>query len=360
MKILDQYIIKKFLVILCYTILAFIVVFVVIDLIENLDKFLNSGSTFTNGVLYYVYYIPFIITLTLPVCMLLSSLFSIGSMAQHNELIASLSAGISLHRLVAPILLLAFAISILAGIFSESIVPESNRRRLDIWRYDIRKQARNNVSNRRQIALQDLENRQVHIYNYQGKKQLANKVSIIWIDGEQITKRWDARQMRWQEEQGGWKMVDIVERAFNAEGETLTEHDSLLYADTRIFPEDLLELQIKPEEMNYFELDNFVSGLMEIGADSRKWLVDLYMKISYPLASFIIVLFGAPLASRKRRSGPAIGFALALLISFIYFGFTRAGQVLGHNGTLEPWLGAWIGNMVFFIAGLVMMFRVRK
>ncbi len=320
MKLLDKYIIKKFLVILCYTILAFIVVFVVIDLIENLDKFLNSDSSFTNGFLYYVYYIPFIITLTLPVCMLLSSLFSIGSMAQHNELIASLSAGISLHRLVIPILLLAFAISILAGIFSESIVPESNRRRLDIWRYDIRKQARNNVSNRRQIALQDLENRQVHIYNYQGKKQLANKVSIIWIDGEQITKRWDSRQMRWEELQGFWQMVDIVEREFREDGETL----------------------------------------MEIGADSRKWLVDLYMKLSYPLASFIFVLFGAPLASRKRRSGPAIGFALALLISFIYFGFTRAGQVLGHNGTLEPWLGAWIGNLVFFVAGIIMMFRVRK
>ena len=56
----------------------------------------------------------------------------------------------------------------------------------------------------------------------------------------------------------------------------------------------------------------------------------------------------------------AIGFALALLISFIYFGFTRAGQVLGHNGTLEPWLGAWIGNIVFFAAGIIMMFRVRK
>ncbi|MGH1365679.1 MAG: LptF/LptG family permease [Calditrichia bacterium] len=360
MKLIDKYILGKFLVILGYTILAFIVVFVVIDLIENLDKFLNSKAGLTYGALYYFYYIPFIITLTLPVCMLLSSLFSIGSMAQHNELIASLSAGISLHRLVAPILILAFGISILAGLFSETIVPESNRRRLDIWRYDIRKQARSNLSNRRQIALQDIDNKQVHIYNYQGKKQLANKVSIIWIEGDRITQRWDARLMKWSQNLGGWKMEDIVVREFTDSLETMMNFDSLLYADTRIFPEDLLELQIKPEEMNYFELDKFVSGLAEIGADSRKWLVDLYMKISYPLASFIIVLFGAPLASRKRRSGPALGFALALLISFVYFGFMRAGQVLGHNATLNPWLGAWVGNMVFFVGGVIMMFRVRK
>ncbi|MCI0595934.1 MAG: LptF/LptG family permease, partial [candidate division Zixibacteria bacterium] len=75
---------------------------------------------------------------------------------------------------------------------------------------------------------------------------------------------------------------------------------------------------------------------------------------------FIIVLFGAPLASRKRRSGPALGFALALLISFVYFLFLRSGQVLGHNGTLEPWLGAWIGNIVFGIGGVTMMLMVRK
>ncbi|UCF64371.1 MAG: LptF/LptG family permease, partial [bacterium] len=85
-KIVDRYIIKKFITILFFNILAFIVIFVVIDLIENLDKFLSFDATLKDVFLYYVFYIPFIIILTLPVSMLLSSLFSLGSMAQHNEI----------------------------------------------------------------------------------------------------------------------------------------------------------------------------------------------------------------------------------------------------------------------------------
>ncbi|RMG68136.1 MAG: YjgP/YjgQ family permease [Calditrichaeota bacterium] len=360
MTLLDRYIVRKFLGILFYANFAFIAIFVVVDLIEHLDKILANHGTFHDVVLYYVYYLPYIVVLTLPVNMLLSSLFTMGMMAQANEIIACQSAGISLYRLLTPLLALALLISIASGVAAETVVPSANRARLDIWRYKIKKETRRIHSARTELALQDGENRQVFIQLYNSEKKIANRVSILWIESNRVVRRWDAQIMEWKEDRGQWLLRMVTIRQFLPEGELVQQRDSLWYTDSHIVHEDLVDLEIKPEEMNYAELKRFVDKMLALGADARRWLVDLYFKISYPFANFIIVLFGAPLASRKRRSGPAFGFAMALLISFIYFIFLRTGQVLGHKGDLEPWLAAWIGNLVFGFAGLVTLLKVRK
>ncbi|MFQ5584485.1 MAG: LptF/LptG family permease [Calditrichia bacterium] len=360
MRILDRYIIKKFLTILFYTTMAFIVIFIVVDLIERLDKFLGYGAGSKVLFLYYIFYIPFIIILTLPINMLLSTLFSIGSMAQHNEIIASQSAGVSLYRIIFPVLVLGFIISILCGLTGEWVVPHTNRERLDIYRYEIRKEQRRIISNRQRIAMQDGEGRQIYIGFYDGDKKQARQINVIWVEKNGIVKRMDAKSMVWSDEKNGWKLSNITLRNFSDSSEVVTRLDSLWYTDTQIHPEDLMEMQLKPEEMNYSELNRFIDRMFDLGADVRKWLVDLYMKIAYPFSNFIIVLFGAPLAARKRRSGPAVGFAIALLISFIFFLFLRTGQVLGHKGDMAPWVAAWSGNIVFGIGGIIALIRARK
>ncbi len=360
MRILSSYILKRFLTILFFTTLAFIVIFIVVDLIERLDKFLAHDTEWTNLFLYYIYYIPYIIILTLPVNMLLSTLFSIGIMAQYNEIISCKSAGISLYKIVFPILILGLLISILSGLAAETVVPHTNRLRLDVWRYDIRNEKRSILNKRDRLALQDGSNRQLYIGFYNSSKRRGTQINLVWVNKNEITKRWDAKSMQWNAERSGWLMLDVVERIFTETTENVTYRDSIWYTETQIYPDDLVELETKPEEMNYTELNRFVDRMIEIGADARKWKVDLYMKISYPFANFIIVLFGAPLASRKRRSGPALGFAIALLISFIYFLFLRTGQVLGHKGDINPWIAAWIGNIVFGVGGIIAMLKVRK
>ena len=360
MQILSTYIIKRFLTVLIYTTLAFIIIFIVVDLIERLDKFLSYDTAWTNLVLYYIYYIPFIIILTLPINMLLSTLFSIGIMAQYNEIIACKSAGISLYKIVLPVLILGFLISVLSGFAGETIVPHTNKLRLDVWRYNIRQEKKNLFDKRNRIALQDGNNKQMYIGFYDSAKKKGTQVNLVWINQKGIIKRLDAKSMQWSDEKSGWIFLNVVERTFTDSSEKVTYIDSVWYTDTKIYPDDLVELETKPEEMNYAELNKFVDRMTSIGADAKKWLVDLYMKISYPFANFIIVLFGAPLASRKRRSGPAIGFAIALTVSFIYFLFLRTGQVLGHKGDLNPWIAAWIGNVVFGIGGIMAMIKVRK
>ena len=251
MRILDLYLTKKFLAILLYTSVAFIAIFVVVDFIEHLDKFLESDAGPGVIFFYYLYYIPYIIILTLPVNMLLSSLFSLGTMAQYNELVAALSSGISLYRLVLPLLILGMLISALSGLAGETLVPQSNRLRLDIYRYDIRNQPREKRGTERKIAMQDYDGRQVSILYYDVGKQRANNVSILWRKGNRITERWDVKYMQWQDSINVWQMHHITKRIFSNSGETVRRLNTTAYTDTRILPNDLLDLQLKPEEMNY-------------------------------------------------------------------------------------------------------------
>ena len=360
MTLLDRYILRKFFTIFLFVILGMIVVFVVIDLIENLDKFLSYHATTPQVVLYYLYYIPFIIVLTLPIDVLISTLFSMGTMAQHNEVIACQSAGISLYRLLAPLLAAALVISIVTGIATETVVVDANRARLDLYRFDIKKEKRLPVKTRHRIAIQDGPQRQVFIRYYNETRKVARDVNILFFNGTEIVRRLDARRMEWDEAHHQWILHQVAARTFNGDQETVVHHDTLHYVPVRIQPQDLLEMERKPEEMKFTELRRFIHRMQSLGIDVRKWLVDLHMKIAYPFTNFIIVLFGAPLASRKRRSGPAVAFAVALLITFVYFIFLQSGQVLGHDGTLPPWLAAWLGNIVFGIGGIILFIAIRK
>ncbi len=337
---------------------AFVIIFLVIDLIENIDKFIDQDATLGVVVFYYLYYIPYIISLTLPISMLLSCLFSLGNMSQHNEIIAQKSAGISMYRIFTPLFLLSFGISIGAGFFNEMLVPWANQERLDLYRYEIKKNPQNRGTKRNNINIQDTADRKISIAFFDGNINEAKNVSIQYFDGRKLIHRIDAKKMIWKDQT--WLLRDVVQRAFKDSLVTVEKMSELRLPNINFKPENLLELQKNPEEMSYLELKSFVEEMTQIGAEVRKWIVELYVKISYPFANFIIILFGAPIAAQKRRSGTAMGIGISLLVCFIYFLFIRMGQVMGHQGTLEPWLGAWLGNIIFGIAGLYTLLMSRK
>ncbi len=358
MTILDRYLTRKFLFNLFFSTIAFVVIFLVVDLIENVDKFIDRDTGLADVFLYYGYYVPYIISLTLPVSMLLACLFALGGMSQHNEIIAQKSAGISLYRIFTPLLILGLIISVFSGFFNEMIVPEANERRMDLYRYEIQNNPRNQGSKRNNIYLQDSKNRKVSIAFFNGMTNEALNVSLQYFKGAALARRVDAKKMKWMDQH--WVLFDAVERVFRDTTEEISTHTEWAPGDFEFKPENLLELQKQPEEMSYAELKLFVDEMQKIGAVVRKWVVELQLKISYPFANFIIILFGAPIAAQKRRSGTAVGIGISLLVCFVYFLFIRTGQVLGHQGTLSPFFGAWMGNIIFGIAGVFTLLRTRK
>jgi lipopolysaccharide export system permease protein len=357
--LLSKYFNKRFLNHLFIAAVTWVIIFLVVDIIENLSKFLDRGATLEQTAYYYLYYIPYIISLTLPVAVLLATLFSLSGFAQTNEIVAQLSSGVSLYRILSPIFFSAFLISIIAGFFNEIVVPYSNQQRLNIKRYEINKNKRPDQKTRSNLYRYDDQQKKISIRYYNGRSNEARTVSVKTFKGAQLIERIDAQKLQWKAD-SVWEAKNGVVRLFTAGNERIYHFKDSILTNLNIKPEYLIELQKKPEEMSYWELKKYIGELQQIGGDARKWIVDLNLKIAMPFANFIVVLLGAPLASRKKRGGAGFNFGISLMISFIYFILIRTGQVLGHQGTLTPILAAWLGNLVFISIGLYTLLSVRK
>ncbi len=358
MRLLDWYLLKKYLVNLLFAVIAWIVLFEVITMIEQLSRFIDYGATLKQFVLYYVYFIPSVISLTIPIAALLGVLFAVSNMAGHNEIVAELSAGVSLYRILAPLFLAAVVLSILSMIFNETVVPGANRARLDLERYEIRKNPRNQTRLNNNIYVQDLTNRKLAVKFFNSKTQKGTGISFLMYDKGRLSGRIDAKSMSWQD--SSWHLSTVVVRYFSGEEEWVHSLKDTVIRDSRVLPKNLVDLQPKPEEMGYMELDAYIKELQALGANPRKWLVERELKISMPFAILIVTLIGAPFASRKRRGGTGLNFAISLLISFLFFIVIRIGQVFGHQGALEPMLAAWLANLIFLLLGLYILFTVQK
>ena len=378
MSILSRYTLRKFLVILVFALIAFISIFIIIDLVERLSDYIDRKVPAMVVVSYYFYYTPYTIVLMFPIAMLLAALFSIGQMSKHHELTAMKASGLSLYRILFPILSFAFLLSLGMIAFTEYIVPDANQRKAEIKDQYIEKLPKRLATRVSNLYLQERldsngtpdsmavrssavgRSRRVFISNYQADKQRADKISIQEYDGVFITSRIDARLMFWIDSVSHWIAVDGYERSFNGEREIAVAFDTLDLSEKFTFaPAVLIKVQKDPEEMSYRELQQFIKEVEDNGGDPKRWFVDLYLKFSFPFTNFVIVLFGAPLAAGRVRSGGAVGVALTLVITFLYFGTVKTGQTLGQNNTIHPLLGAWLGNLLFFVSGVVVLFRAR-
>jgi lipopolysaccharide export system permease protein len=358
MKILERYISRQFSAALGFSLLAFLLIFVVVDLIEHLDTFIDKQAPVLLVVKYYLYFTPYIILLTLPVAMLLASLFSVSSLSRHKELMAMKAAGISLYRILLPLFRLALGVSLFSLLMGEVVVPYTNNKKNQIYSWQIRQHAPGPKLIRRNLYLQGTEGRIYYIQEYDGQKQLAKGVLIQKYNQGLLTMRIDAQEMAWEE--GGWTLSDGMIREFAEDEEKAIPFQSIRRPELEETPQDLMRRQKDPLEMDFFELREYIQRVQRSGGEVHRERVDLFLKIAFPFANLIIVLFGAPLASNPRRSGAAVSFAISLFICFVYYSFLRVGQALGYKGSVPPLVAAWMGNVLFGLAGVVVLVKSKK
>ncbi len=136
--------------------------------------------------------------------------------------------------------------------------------------------------------------------------------------------------------------------------------DTLRLAQLTLQPSDFARQQKKPEEMNFAELESYISRASANGEDVTRQLVDLHLKISFPVTCFIVVLLGAPLGANTRRAGWANSFGVGIIICFAFYSCVKMGQALGWNQILPPMLGSWLANIVFGFFSAILLWRAHK
>lgn len=361
MKLLDRYILKQFILSTLFGLFVFTAIFVIIDLMENLDDFIDNSVDFPIILHYYISFIPEIIKLMTPVAILLSSLFTTGKLSSSNELTAMKASGMSMYRYMMPLLSVALLISVVSVYFNGWVVPYANQQKFGIERKYLKKGIESLA--RTNIYLQDGPRRIVYISFFEGQSNTGTRVSIQeFSDTSLITiaQRWDGSQITWDSTSRRWTIKNGKHRVITSTGENITPFVTMTFDDLTFSPKDIIKKVEKPGEMNYTELGEFIQRQIQSGNDVARWMVDYYGKVAFPFASVIVVLFGVPFSFGKRRSGLALQFGISVAICFVYLAFMKISEVFGYNGDLNPMLTAWLANILFFTAAMINMLRVNK
>ena len=357
MKLLDRYLLRRYLVCLVYAMLSLICLSIIVDLTERIDLFIDHEAGVGQILQYYVYRTPYWVILTLPIATLLATMFSLTSLARGNEITSMKTVGISLYRILAPIVVFSLVFCAGAFLFLDQVVPWSTLR-YNLIRNEIRSHDRSDGS-RRQLLLQDVDGQLIFAKSYDAGNGTARAVSWERLSDHAVIERIVGKRMQWTGE--AWTVYNAVNYRFRSDKPAeVTLIDSVQLTTLTLKPEDFARQQKKPEEMGYGELAAYIDRARANGDDATRHLVDLYLKVSFPVTCLIIVLVGAPLAANARQSGMANSVGLGALICFTYYSVVKAGQALGWNQILDPLLGAWLGNLVFGFLCLVLLWRAHK
>lgn len=358
MLLIHRYIIKQFLNTLIFSLIALCAIFVIVNLLENLDDFLDAKASLQVVVLYYVNFLPEIIKLLTPVGVLISALFTVGRLSNLNEITAMKSGGMSLYRIMFPYLLLCLMLSLGQLYFNGWIVPKANIAKTKLETKYLGETAGGPIFN---FYYRDTPNRTVIMSYFDAEKKIANGVSIDEFSGTKsprLVKRISGNTMRWDNKKNIWVLARVISREFVGDRVINTRLDSL-EIKINVSGDQIVQLQKKPEQMTFDEMKEYIEVLRRGGKDVKKMEIEYYAAYAFPYANIIVILFAIPFSSVKKKNGLAIQIAAAMIVSFIYLIFTKLGQSVGYNANMSPILSGWLANIVFLIIGLGVLFRTK-
>jgi len=359
MKIVDRYMVKGFLSPFIWCLFIFTIMAIIIDIfsfVENIVKFKIPAFSL---LAFYIYYCPTIILQVTPMAVLLSAIFVLSNLNKNNEITAMKSSGISLWRIMSPIIILGLIISIASFILSDRVVPISSKVANMIRYEELEKEKHKDNPQKviENVAVYGSGNRIVFARLYDTEKKLLTDVIIHEHDvSENLVSKITAQSGVWTGKE--WKFFKVIMWKIDNSGKILSE--PTFYAEKVIplkeRPRDFAYKEWHSEYMSYAELKNYIRNFRGTSTKLiRGLMVDLYQKVSFSLISLIIILIGAPFALITTRGGVMIGVGMSIAIGLLYYACIAICIAFGKAGILSPFVSAWIGNVVFAVIGIYLL-----
>ncbi len=353
---LDRYVFGEFIRILVSTALGFPLLLVVIDLTDNLDKFIARGLPKGDIALSYLYWIPESMFMVLPAAVLFATVFAIGALTRHSEVTAAKASGISFYRLCLPIF---FGAVLAAGVdlALAEVVPVTTARRMDLLEEDRFR----GTTSRYNFAFAGEFGR---VYKVGSLNTKAGTMEQIQIERRGTGPSYptvvvSAPRARWVKDTGWTMEAGEMRLVTDTTPDTALRFGRMLDRQFAERPADMLTKPRSPQEMRYRELTRFINTQERSGRDVNMLRVERALKIAIPVTCIIIALFGAPLATSTQRGGAAYGIGISLAVTVIFLMLVQLTKAIGGKGLLPPDLAAWVPSAIFGALGLVLLVRVR-
>jgi lipopolysaccharide export system permease protein len=354
-RLLDRYILRQFSFTFATLVTGLPLLFIIADITDNIDSYMDRGIAMKRLALSYVYQFPLFVLYAFPIAALVATVFTIGGMTRYQEITAAKAGGISFYRIFLPIGVLSVVLAAGALALGE-LVPVTLRKRAEL----ISPGRASDMGPRINFVFQTEREGVLSARRLEPK---AGELTELVLERNATAKAPGmhllARRAVWRS-RGGWRLEDGWKRELRADGtEKATRFDTLGVPGLVETPEELLAEPREPEEMRYAEMTRFIGAIERSGGDARPLRVERAQKLAIPMAVVVIVLFGAPLVTSSQRGGTAYGVGVSLGITIVYMLLFRVGKALGSSGAIDPLVAAWGPNAVLLVAGLVLMARVR-
>jgi lipopolysaccharide export system permease protein len=359
MNIINRYVLIQFAryVIFCLGISIFI--YVVINLFDNLGKFLAKNATALDILIYYLYLTPSYAILLVPVASMIAVFLVFGIMTKNREMLVLKTSGLSINHLFYLFIMTGVVIAAGTFIFQETAGVWAQGRLIEHEQTRINRRPTRAYSWRRNFFYYGENNWIYQVRKFDGRSNTVDHV-VLWQTAEdnRIKQRIDSPS-GWFDEI--WVFENATVRQFDTLGqEQVTKHGLLQMPGLKEKPSDFLK-KIKPvEEMNFMEIAAFVKKRQRAGQDVVKEEVELNYRFSYPIITIVLLLITLPISVVLRRGGIAVGLGISIGLSFTYWGFIQSSRAYGVAGILSPMLAAWLPNIIFGIFGVILMLKAPR
>jgi lipopolysaccharide export system permease protein len=352
LKLIDKYILKKFLTTYVFTVLIMVSVILVIDFTEKNDDFIKHSVPISEIIFdYYIHLIPFYANMLSPITVFIATVFVTSKMASHTEIVAILSGGVSFKRFLVPYLIGATIIGALIFALIGWVIPNSNKESVA---FQVKYVKSPFTYDSRNIHLKIAPDTYVYMESYNNTAHVGYNFAIEEIKGTNLSKRLSASSVQWNPERQKWSVDRYTLRTFDGENESIY-HGGALDTTLNMLPKDFESTYKLEQTMNLPELNRFIDEKISRGADDiETYLIEKYERYSYPFAIIILTVIGVIVSARKARGGVGMQIALGFFLAFVFIIFVITSRSLAQVGDLDPMYAAWVPSIIFTGIGFLL------
>ncbi len=363
MLILDRYLIAKYLKILGVATTALLSIYLTIDFVEQLRKYLKADTQLIDIIGYLGLKLPGILYQLTPLAILLATLITLGTLAYDNEITAMRASGINLGRITASFLVLSLAVSLLMLLTDRSLIPTTNERAHSMRKAVLEQHTEQALFTQNRVWLRVSADTFLNVQLVDLSQSTLFGISVYRLSQDFVLQEMvDAQELRYADDQ--WALISGVKRRFLDDGRTQTVTFDQEPFDLNEEPRELRKrLTVNPENLTLPELANYIDRLEDSGYPTSKYAADYYGRYAFPFASLVMAILGISitlleLGTRQKHFARSIGFTL--LIGFHYWVIHEFALGVGRGNVMPPALAGWTANILFLGIGVFLMSRVRQ
>ena len=357
MKILDRYVLRNFLQAYIYCIAAFISIWLIFDIFDNISTFLDDRVSLLLVGKYYLTQIPLILVTLLPVSLLLALLFCLSRMSRSNEIVSMLTAGVSVPRLLAPLIAVGLLTALTSGALNFTLAPHAERARKSYF-----ESARDDPRERNsgQVFRNRADNRTWFIQRFRPERNQFLNLQVLQQDeNDNIVTNYSAGRASYREDLRAWELQAVKIVNYDPAGNITDEQteETLLIPHWSETPFRLASTNMRADFLGLPELHDYLLFNSDFPPALRApFATQFHYRIALPWECLVVVFLAAPLAIGFSRGGvlSSVAAAIGLVVMMIFL--THLFLALGEGDHIAPWIAAWTPNILFAVIGAFLLY----